>query len=158
MLLWVMDVGFENTCTVSGKWNEGMSSVQDFIFWFCVWCKSRELRGRVSPRFPNHWKLLLRPSASYNELLDKIASRILSNIHDGSLLRNSQRLKTSTISAKKLQHRCSAGFQMLLRLKRYCKCGVQIDCNFMELAAAGWCAGKYLRLDWTIKEPGMFEH
>ena len=27
-------------------------SAQDFIFWFCVWCKSRELGGRVSPRFP----------------------------------------------------------------------------------------------------------
>ena len=51
MLLWVMCVGFENTCTVSGKWNEEAGSVQDFIFWFCVWRKSRELGGRVSPTF-----------------------------------------------------------------------------------------------------------
>ena len=52
MLLWVMGVGFENTCTVFGKWNEDGESVQDFIFWFCVWCKSRELGGRMSPGFP----------------------------------------------------------------------------------------------------------
>ena len=30
----------------------GRGSVPDFILRFCVWCKSRELRGRVSPRFP----------------------------------------------------------------------------------------------------------
>ena len=52
MLLWVMSVGFENTCTVSEKRNGDVGSVQDFIFCFCVWCKLRELRGRVSPRFP----------------------------------------------------------------------------------------------------------
>ena len=31
------------------KWRRGVSP---FILWFCVWCKSRELRDRVSPRFP----------------------------------------------------------------------------------------------------------
>ena len=46
-----MDLKFENICTVSGKSNEYVGSVQDFIFWFCVWCKSRELGGRVSSRF-----------------------------------------------------------------------------------------------------------
>ena len=45
-------VGFENACTVSGKWNEDVGSVQDFIFWFRVWCKTRELRSRVSPSSP----------------------------------------------------------------------------------------------------------
>ena len=45
-------VGFENTCTASGKWNENTGLVQDFIFWFCVWWKSRELGGRESRRFP----------------------------------------------------------------------------------------------------------
>ena len=44
-------IGFKNTCTVSGKWNEDTGSVQDFIFHFCVWCKSRELGGRVIQRF-----------------------------------------------------------------------------------------------------------
>ena len=34
------------------KWNEDAGSVQNFIFWFCVWCKSRELGGRVSRKFP----------------------------------------------------------------------------------------------------------
>ena len=67
--------------------------MQDFIFWFCVWRKSRELGGRVSPTFfcvtpmMENGKLLLRPPASYNKLLDKVASRILSNIHDGALRR-----------------------------------------------------------------------
>ena len=45
-------VRFETTCTVSRKWNEDMGLVQDFIFSFCVWRKSRVLRGRVSQRFP----------------------------------------------------------------------------------------------------------
>ena len=52
MVLWVMSVGFESTYIFSGKRNEYVGSVQDFIFWFCIWCKSRELRGRMSPRFP----------------------------------------------------------------------------------------------------------
>ena len=51
MLHWVMGLGFENACTVSRKRNEDAESVQDFIFWFCFWCKSKELRGRVCPRF-----------------------------------------------------------------------------------------------------------
>ena len=51
MLLCLMGVRFENTCTVSGKWNEDPVSVQDFIFCFCVWCKSRELRGTVHESF-----------------------------------------------------------------------------------------------------------
>ena len=41
----------EQLRTVSGKCNENAESVQDFTFWFCVWCKSRELGGRVSRRF-----------------------------------------------------------------------------------------------------------
>ena len=49
MLVWVLGVGFENICTVSGKRNEGAWSDQDFVFCFCVWCKSKLLGGRVSP-------------------------------------------------------------------------------------------------------------
>ena len=30
--------------------NEDATSVKDFVY-FCVWCKSREFRGRLSPRF-----------------------------------------------------------------------------------------------------------
>ena len=52
MLLWVMGVGFEITSTVSGKRNEDLGLVQDFIFYFCVWYKSRESGDRVSPMFP----------------------------------------------------------------------------------------------------------
>ena len=64
---------------------------QSKISLFCVWCKSRELGGRVSPRFScittaSGEKLLLGPSARYNKLLERFAFRILSNIHDGVLL------------------------------------------------------------------------
>ena len=52
MLRWVMRVGFENTCTVSRKWNEDAGSVQYFIFWFCVCCRPRKSWGRMSPMFP----------------------------------------------------------------------------------------------------------
>ena len=34
------------------KWNEDTGSVQDFIFWFCIWCKWTELGGKGSLRFP----------------------------------------------------------------------------------------------------------
>ena len=36
MLLWVMGMGFENTCTVSGSGNEDTGSVQSFVFVFGV--------------------------------------------------------------------------------------------------------------------------
>ena len=45
-------MGFENLCTISEKWNEDARSVQNFIFWFCVSYKSRELLGRVGRKFP----------------------------------------------------------------------------------------------------------
>ena len=51
-MLWLIGLAFENTCAVSGKWNEKVGSVQDFIFCFCVWCRSRELGGWMSRRFP----------------------------------------------------------------------------------------------------------
>ena len=43
MLLWVMGVEFENTCTVSGKWN-AFSSIPDFK----DGCKSLESYGSCS--------------------------------------------------------------------------------------------------------------
>ena len=48
----------------------------------CVWCKSREMRGRETSRFINGRELLLRPS-SYRKLLGRVIFRILSNINDG---------------------------------------------------------------------------
>ena len=51
MFLWVMGVGFKNTCTVSGKCRSvGVSPRLNVLV--CVWCESSKLRGRVSPRFP----------------------------------------------------------------------------------------------------------
>ena len=50
----------------------------------CVWCKSKEMWGRGSPRFTNGEELLRRPTqTSYRKLLDRFAFRILSNINDG---------------------------------------------------------------------------
>ena len=83
---WMWDL---KILAVSGKWNENVVSVQDFIFCFCVWCKSRELGGRWvqdSLVWPQWWKLLLRPSQSYNKLLDRVTFRILSHVHGGPLL------------------------------------------------------------------------
>ena len=51
MFLWVMGVGFKNTCTVSGKCRSVGVSLRLNVL-VCVWCESSELRGRVSPRFP----------------------------------------------------------------------------------------------------------
>ena len=56
---------------------------------FCVSCKSRELGGRRCPRLPCLTPVVessLKPS-SYNKLLGRVAFKILSNIHDGALLR-----------------------------------------------------------------------
>ena len=63
---------------------------------FCVSYKSRELggrwvgRGRGSPRFScltPAVESFLRSTSSYNKLLGRVAFKILSNIHDGALLR-----------------------------------------------------------------------
>ena len=107
MLFWVIDAGFENTYTVSRKGKEHAGAVQDLIFCFCVWCKSRNFRRQgLSKIFScNHsdGKLLLRPSTSYNRLLDKVASRILSNIHDRALLRK----YSTTIVDVRLESKCA---------------------------------------------------
>ena len=50
----------------------------------CVWCKSREIGGRVSARFTNGGELLRRPY-SYRKLMGRVAFRISSNINDGVL-------------------------------------------------------------------------
>ena len=48
-----MGVESENTCAVPGKRREEGGLVQDFIFSFCVWCKSRELGGQSDPKIPS---------------------------------------------------------------------------------------------------------
>ena len=115
---------FENTCTVSGKWNEDARSFEDFIFWFCVWCKSKELGSRVGRRFPcvnpvmeNFSLDLLRAIISYwteshLELCQLPRWSSSTNIAQ----------KSWTISTKKLHRRCSTRFQIRLQLERHCKC------------------------------------
>ena len=36
----------------ASRYPEDAGSVQNFIFWFCGWCKSRKLGGRMSSRLP----------------------------------------------------------------------------------------------------------
>ena len=57
---------------------------QSKISSFCLfgWCKSRKMRGRVSPRFTNGGELPHRPS-SYRKLRDRVALRIWWNINKG---------------------------------------------------------------------------
>ena len=68
--------------------NEDASPVQNFIFFFFVLVKI--IRRLDEPKIPlsnpSGGKLLLRPSASYNELLGRVVFRIPPNIHDGPLL------------------------------------------------------------------------
>ena len=86
----------------------GQSKVSSFA-WFCVWCKLRKLRGRFKDSKiplcnPRAGKNLLRPSASSNKLLEKVASKILPNIQDGALLQKfvfSQRAKDVDYFCKK---------------------------------------------------------
>ena len=62
-----------------------------------------------------------------------------SQISTMELLReNSLRPKDVNYFSKKFRRRCSTGFQMHLRLERCCKCGVCVDCNYMEFIAASW--------------------
>ena len=54
----------------------------------CYFCQRirRQGESKITLCNPSGGKLFLRPSSSYNKLLDRIAFRILSNIHDGTLL------------------------------------------------------------------------
>ena len=70
--------------------NEDVGSVEDFILSFL--CESRELGGRQGESNiplcnPSGGKILLRAPTSYNKVLDRVAFRILSNIHDGAPMR-----------------------------------------------------------------------
>ena len=61
---------------------ENAGSVQDFILLFL--CKSGELGGRVSPIFP----CVISVVGSFlRAVIGRIALRVLSNIHDGTLPR-----------------------------------------------------------------------
>ena len=57
----------------------GRSKISSYCL--CIWCKSREMGGRGSPRFNNGGELLCRPS-SYRKLLNRVVFRILPKIND----------------------------------------------------------------------------
>ena len=128
ILLWVMSVEFEYTCTISGKQNEDPGSVQGFIFWFCVWCKSRKLGGRVSLRFP--CVIPVMESFSSDLLQAMISYGTKSHLESCQTFtmklfsKNSQRPKEVDYIRKQLHRRCLTGFQMRFWLERCCKCGV----------------------------------
>ena len=72
---------------------------------FCVWCKSKELGGWGSPGLPclnQVGKSFVRPTSNYNKLLGRVAFRILSNIHDGALLRKQPTALTRWLFPKKI--------------------------------------------------------
>ena len=136
---------------------QGQSKISFFGF---VWCKLRELGGRVSPRFP----CVIPVMESFpSDLLPAISYWTKSHPESCKTARRSSAkiinsLKKSTISARKLHCRCLTGCKMRLWLERCCKCRVKVDCKCMEFVAAGWCAGKYLRPDRTLSELGMFDN
>ena len=89
-------------------------------YWF-FWCKSGELGGRGSPRFPCVATVVKNFSSdlqSYNNVFGRVAFRLLSNIHDGAL---SQKQPTAWIcwlfSLRRLHRRWFTGLQMRLRLE-----------------------------------------
>ena len=78
---------------------------------FCVWCKSRELGGRGSPRFPSVTPVL---ESFSSDLLQAIIS-YWEELHLESCLTSTMELScknTLTIFAKKLNRRCSIGLWM----------------------------------------------
>ena len=147
---WVWDLR-----TLWGKWNEDTGLVQDFIYWFCVWCKSRELRGIVSPTFPCVIMLMESFSSARWATISYWIKWHLKSCQTSTMelfSKNSQRPKNVDYFCKMLYRGCSTWFQIHLRLERCCKYGVSVDCKCMEFIAAGWCTGKYLKLDQTIRE------
>ena len=92
---------------------------------FCCWCKSRELGGRGSPRFPcvtpvvEKFSLdLLRAIISYwaGSHLEPVKHSV-KHLRWSSSAKIANGLNTLNISAKKLHYRCSTGLQMRLRLE-----------------------------------------
>ena len=81
-----------------GEWgngNEDAGSVQDFILFFCVWCKLGEFADRVSPRFPY-----------LTSVVECLPSDLLqATVH------------TLTTSTKNLHRRFSTKFQIRLQLE-----------------------------------------
>ena len=117
MVLWVMSVGFESTYIFSGKRNEYVGSVQDFIFWFCIWCKSRELRGRMSPRFPCVTPMM----ESFSSVLLRTIISYRTKPHLGSCQTSMMELFCKNSKGSRdfdFSRICSTGFQMRLRLKK----------------------------------------
>ena len=104
MLLWVMGVGFENTCIVLGnEMSPGLFQVFiDYRF----------------PCNPSGGEILLRASASYNKLLGRVAFRILPNIHSGApprkkstTLRHRLFPQKSSNADVKLDSKCAFGWK-----------------------------------------------
>ena len=91
----------------------------------CCWCKLRELGGRGSPRFPCITPLVESFSADLFRAM--IRQGHIQNLNPvkhlvqhpqwSSSAKIANGLKTLTISAKKLHHRCWTGFQIHLRLE-----------------------------------------
>ena len=116
----------------------GQSKISSYCV-FCLWCKSRELGGRGSSRFPSVTPIV-ETSSGRNTF------RILSNINDGAPLR-----KQTTDLTRWLFSQESSTADLPLDSKcefdqSYCKFG-----GWVELVAAGWCTTKWLRFDQTIR-------
>ena len=103
------------------QWKDGAEWVQYFIFCFCVWCKSRQLGGRVSPRFP-----CVTPAVESfsSNLLWAIISFWAESLYNSvkhprwsSPTKVTNGFHTLTISTKELHHRCSARLRMYLWLR-----------------------------------------
>ena len=112
----------------------------------CCWFKSRELGGRGSPRCVTSvvvsFSLDLVPAIiSYWAGSHLESCKTSCQIYTMELFcENRQRSYHVDYFRKKnsdvrLDSKCASDW-------RYCKCGMQVDCNFMAFVTTGWCTGK----------------
>ena len=109
MLHWVMSLLFENTCTFSEKWNEDTGSIQKFhplVLWL-MWMKRIRRQGESKIPLCNLSDGKLLRSVSYNNLLDRVAFKILSIIHDGAF----PFLEKSSTADVRLDSKCTSDWK-----------------------------------------------
>ena len=107
------------------KWGQGVSQRLNLLL--CVWFESRELRDRVSPRFPCVTPVIENFYSDFLQAISYWTESHLESCQTSAIwlfCENSNSLKALTIYTKKLKCSCLTGFQMYLPLERCCTCWV----------------------------------
>ena len=107
------------------KWGQGVNQRLNLLL--CVWFESRELRDRVSPRFPCVTPVIENFYSDFLQAISYWTESHLESCQTSAIwlfCENSNSLKALTIYTKKLKCSCLTGFQMYLPLERCCTCWV----------------------------------